>query len=734
MIGIFVVLTVFARPNATTPGGSFLASANAQSTAATRPMPPQGAASTQPAPTPGADAGETRGVAPASAPASAPAAPRPVLRALSEPEARVATLGSLDPKSGFRMEVDLSAYGASILAAHLTDYNVTAQQKTPYPIQSAYINASAPGRQYIFPLAARLLFIEGQWVDLSVAAWKLESPSTYRTKTLPEPGAPKAGPFSEAIYSLLIVDPQDHPVARVRRTYQLDPASYDLRTRQEIINLTDRSLEVVWQQNGAADLPNDDATYMGDHRSFIVGYYDTVYDAARKYIFTEKGLFMRTAVLDAKATGAPTIWPNPALPEKSEPVWFAVVNRYFAVAATPGLITGGAPPSSKPDAWFGPAGSWASVNVEVTGAKAQTDQRQMVTTLLSRPLTIGPRQAARLDVHFYVGPRERKALLAQPWSTLSLDRVIVYQLGCTICTFQFLAHWLLAFLRTIESVTFDWGVSIIVLVLLVRAGLHPLTRQSQIQMARLGKQMQAVKPDLERLKKKYANDQQKLNAEIMALYRTKGINPFNMLGCLPLFLQMPIWVALYAMLYYAIELRHQPAFYGVFQAISGGRWTFLADLSSADHFIQFSQSPVTINLPLLSYLDFSAFNILPPLMAVVFFYQQKLTMPPPADEQAAQQQKIMKWMSVIWPVLLYAAPSGLTLYILASTGAGIVDSYLIRRHLKREEERGELFKPPKPGKPDGPWGRFQKWASERAARVMDEQERRSAKTKDRRDN
>ena len=95
----------------------------------------------------------------------------------------------------------------------------------------------------------------------------------------------------------------------------------------------------------------------------------------------------------------------------------------------------------------------------------------------------------------------------------------------------------------------DWGVAIIILVGVVRLILHPITKKAQVNMMKMGRQMSALQPDMEKLKKRYKDDQKKLNQEMMKLYREKGVNPANMLGCLPMFLQMPIWIALYAMLY-----------------------------------------------------------------------------------------------------------------------------------------------------------------------------------------
>jgi YidC/Oxa1 family membrane protein insertase len=183
------------------------------------------------------------------------------------------------------------------------------------------------------------------------------------------------------------------------------------------------------------------------------------------------------------------------------------------------------------------------------------------------------------------------------------------------------------------------------------------------------------------------------------------------LGCLPMFLQMPIWVALYAMLYYAIELRHQPAFYGVFQAISGGKWPFLADLAASDHFIPLPES-MHVTLPMLGHV--TSINLLPVLLGIVFFIQQKYMQAQQTnvDPQVAQQQAIMKWMVLLFPLMLYNSPCGLTLYIFASTSVGIIESKRVRAHLKQLEAEGKLFEK-KPNKPGGFMDRLMKAAEER---------------------
>jgi YidC/Oxa1 family membrane protein insertase len=168
-----------------------------------------------------------------------------------------------------------------------------------------------------------------------------------------------------------------------------------------------------------------------------------------------------------------------------------------------------------------------------------------------------------------------------------------------------------------------------------------------------------------------------------------GVNPFQMLGCLPMFLQMPIWVALYALLYFMFDIRQEPAFFGVFQLF--GDWPFLADLSSADHFFGQFAEPKHFLL-----WNITGINLLPILMGFIFFIQQKYMSPQSmatTPEQASQQKIMRVMMVVLFPLMLYSAPSGLTLYILTSSTVGILESRRIRKHID------ELPLEPKPAGP-----------------------------------
>jgi YidC/Oxa1 family membrane protein insertase len=225
-------------------------------------------------------------------------------------------------------------------------------------------------------------------------------------------------------------------------------------------------------------------------------------------------------------------------------------------------------------------------------------------------------------------------------------------------------------------------------------------------MQRFSRGMSALKPELDQLQKKFKDDPARMQQEQWRLFKERGVSPAGCVGgMLPTFAQMPIWMALYAMLFFAFELRQQPAFFGVFQQFGG--WLFLADLAEPDRFLSFA--PIDLYL-----FKLSSLNLLPILMGVVFYLQQQYMAPPMAPnmtEDQIAQQKMMKWMMVImFPLMTYAAPSGLTLYILTSTCIGIVESRIIKKQI----DAMDLTAKPEPGK-KGLLARVYEKALERAA-------------------
>jgi len=219
----------------------------------------------------------------------------------------------------------------------------------------------------------------------------------------------------------------------------------------------------------------------------------------------------------------------------------------------------------------------------------------------------------------------------------------------------------------------NYGIVIIILVLLIRIALHPVTKKSQVSMMRM--QKISNHPDMIEIKQKYANNRQEMQKHIMQFYRDQNVSPAaGLTSMLPMMLQMPIWIALYRAIYANIDLR-------------GAEFlpVWITDLSSPDALITFTNA---IKVPLLGW-QIESFNLLPILLGVAMFLQQKL-MPhqaaQQADSQAAQQQKMMMFMMpIMMLIFLYTAPSGLNLYIMASTFGGVIEQTVIRKHIREKE-------------------------------------------------
>ena len=578
-------------------------------------------------------------------------------------------LGNLDPDGPYLLQVRFSKYGAGLHDVTLSRfYNTVKHQENYLLLQEQTIKTSSGAPVGMTPLAATWIRVNGKMVSL-FSRPDPENPGKARGDIWRETGP---GQF-EAI----IVDENGNDVLRIERRYRLKENSYDIALEQRLTNLTDKPLLAKLYQQGPVDPTHDTGVYGGDRRRIRFGFLlPPNRDPGRRYVLANEFLLDRRKLLTQSQRNK-RLWPNEkSLKDGYTLSWLAMTNRYFAFVIH-------APVSDKPDS---PRDFpiVESVYPIVVGDSKTTNAAAL--EIQCRELQIEPGRVAREDMGVFAGPLDRKLLKDPqlPYKGLGLDTLIVYRFGCTWCTFQWLARFLLAFLGFLHTyILHDWALAIMALVAVVRGILHPLTKRSQISMAKFGKQAQALKPKQEKIKQKYADDPKKQQEELRKLMQEEGINPANMLGCLPMMLQTPIWIALYAMLFYAIDLRQQPAFFGLFQKF--GNWSFLADLSQPDHFIQFASS---VRLPLMG--DVSALNILPLLMGVIFFLQQKYMTPttPTTSSEQETQQKIMKVMMVVmFPLFLYNAPSGLTLYILTSSATGVLESRHIRKHIKELDEK-----------------------------------------------
>lgn len=603
-------------------------------------------------------------------------------------------LGSLDPKSDARYEVQFTPAGAGIASLQLTRHFDTIRKVNHVKIQGEHSLEVGDSIVSCAPFAAT--FAQIGYPGVATTPGVAADPITPITVNL---YSDRAGPVwrqvaadRPGVFEAIIINGGGTPIIRIERAYRFHPDQHDLLLDQKFTNLTSTPLTVRFTQFGPVDPPNDSAGYGGDKRRVRFGYLlKPAADPARQTVLASDFVIPRDTELGAvnKATGvyepSRQSWPRPESIEKGhELVWAGLTNRYFGVAVFP-QIDPARQPNDKP------LRQVAQVDRLVLdpGHVSSTDRREvMALSLVSQPLTIAPGAAADFNLGIFAGPLSKKEIKDDPVTRAAgLEHLVVYNFGgpCGPCTFDFLTGFLVWLLHTLHDyVVFDWALAIIVLVVCVRGLLHPVTRWSQIRMQRFSKQMQSIQPKQKKLQEKYKDDRAKLQQETAKLWKEEGISPTGMLGCIPMFLQTPVWIALYATLYFAVELRHQPAFFGVFQAISP-TWLFLGDLSEADRLIYLGKS---YHIPLLSGMfgPVDAINILPLILGFVFFVHQKYLTPPMQNltpEQEAQQ-KMIKWMSVLmFPLFMYNAPSGLALYFIANSTLGIFENMWIRKDIDK---------------------------------------------------
>lgn len=271
--------------------------------------------------------------------------------------------------------------------------------------------------------------------------------------------------------------------------------------------------------------------------------------------------------------------------------------------------------------------------------------------LLSK-LTLQPKNSIAIPIKMYCGPKQKEFLTK--YKSLNLD--VLYNFGFfdSISKFLFL---ILTFLYDIFS---NYGIAIIFLTLIVRICLFPISILHQRSIQKL----QAVQPLIEKIKEKFKDNKEKMQKEFKKLYEKHKINPI--MGCLPLFIQIPILFGLFNLFDRAIELR------------SANCFLWITDLSQPDRAIDLKRSILGDNF----------LHILPILNVIVWIAQIILAKNTSMTGTNPESEKSMKFFMYLMPIIfgfaLYSAPSGLNLYWLFTTTFSIFESYLIKKMVKKD--------------------------------------------------
>ena len=283
--------------------------------------------------------------------------------------------------------------------------------------------------------------------------------------------------------------------------------------------------------------------------------------------------------------------------------------------------------------------------------------------MVSVPMELAPEQSVLHSFTIYAGPKKPRLL-----AHYGLQEVVYYGLGI----FALFAKPLVQVLHVLYAIAPNWGIAIILLTVLVRGCMFPLSRKQALSALK----MQELQPELKKIQEKYKNNLEARTKAQQELFKKHNYHPLR--GCLVIFIQLPIFIGLYRALMVDVELRQAPL---ISESV---RWC--SNLAAPDMLFDWTWLlPQMLTHGTSWYVLGPYFNLLPVLTVALFIWQQKILMPPPADEQAAMQMKIMRYMMVFMGLLFFKVASGLCIYFIASSLWGM----------------GERLVLPKPRPPSG---------------------------------
>ena len=384
----------------------------------------------------------------------------------------------------------------------------------------------------------------------------------------------------------------------IRRTYTFKRASYEIEVRDQVVNAGPGT----WQGTVYRQLlrtPPQVKSGMTNPESFSFNgatWWDGSYQRRK---FNED--YLEDGRVNAQVKGG----------------WIAIPQHHFF------------------SAWIPSADDTTTISLDTPDNGARALIREM-----GPGVNVGPGQQATTTARLWVGPKLVDKIHAI--NAPGIDRVVDYSQFAILALLGQGLFWVLNFLHGFIG---NWGWSIIGLVILVKLALYPLSAAQYKSFAKMRK----FQPRIQQLKERYGDDKQKFQVAMMELYKKEKINPMG--GCLPILVQMPVFLALYWVLVETVELRQAPWF------------AWIQDLTARDPYF-----------------------ILPVLNMLVMWLTQKLT---PAPGMDPMQQKMMQFMPLVFGVMMAFFPSGLVLYWVTNGALGLLQQWwMTKRH-------GESATPPK---------------------------------------
>jgi YidC/Oxa1 family membrane protein insertase len=375
---------------------------------------------------------------------------------------------------------------------------------------------------------------------------------------------------------------------KLTKTYTLQRGKYDIAVSHQVANIGDKPVTPTLYMQ----LTRDGNKPVGESQFYSTYTGPVVYTDAKKF---EKVDF--TDIEKKKNEHAKT----------ANDGWVGIIQHYFVSA-------------------------WVPADKAAREYETTSLDKNLYTVRAKQALgAVAPGASVANQAKLFIGPQDQKAMESV---AAGLDLAVDYGWLTPIAK---PLYWLLEFLHGKVG---NWGWAIVLLTLIVKMAFFPLQAASYKSMAR----MKAVQPKMTAIREKYGNDRMAMNQKVMELYKAEKINPLG--GCLPVVIQIPVFIALYWALLASVEMRNAP-------------WIgWIKDLSAPD-----------------------PFYILPVIMAVSMFVQTKLNPTPPDPMQA----KMMMWMPIIFSVMFFFFPAGLVLYWVVNNCFSIVQQWFITRKIAGPE-------------------------------------------------
>ena len=472
----------------------------------------------------------------------------------------------------------------------------------------AYINAELPG------------------VNLREGNWEIvEADQTHVT-------------FRRVVPKFGLAVLKTYRLAKIPNEGQADPnyKAYHLVFEIEIENIGRESQKFAYQLDGPTGLPTEGWWYA--NKIGRSGFFGGAAGLRDVVVLKEGNQFSQI--------GCPVIAKDEfGAPGKDQRIdYIGVDAQYFSAVVIPEK-------DDPNELWFA---EWEPIRVGRLDPELVklTDTSCRLTSTLH---TLEPGKSLKQRFEVFAGPK-KPPLLAQ----YGLDQLVYYG------WFGWLARPMVKLLHVFHDYfTFgNFGLAIILLTIVVRGAMYPLSHKQALG----AQKMQLLQPELKKLQEKYKNDMEGRSKAQQELFRKHNYNPLS--GCLVLFVQLPIFIALYRSLWVDVELRGAPL---ISQSI---RWC--SDLAAPDMLFYWGEwMPKWVSDGQGMFGLGPYFNLLPILTIFLFIAQQKMFMPPPTDEQQAMQQKVMKFMMVFMGFLFFKVASGLCIYFVASSLWGLAERRLL---------------------------------------------------------